>query len=87
MEAISAVYDAEHLFHDRDLTLDTFRLIDILMPPEIRMEQRSDLTRAAQSNLFLFGSLLRDVGTVQQWQRVLDAAKKDFRDTSNRPTP
>ena len=84
LEAVSAVYDAEHLFHDRDLTLDTFRLIDTLMPPDIRMEQRNDLTRAAQSNLFLFGSSLRDVGTAQQWQRVLDAAKKDFRDTSNR---
>jgi hypothetical protein len=87
MEAVSAVYDAERLFHDRDLTLDTFRLIDTLMPADIRMEQRNDLATTARNNLFLLGTSLRNVETVQQWHTVLDLAKKNLCDPSNLPTP
>lgn len=85
LEAVSATYAVEQRLHDRELTLDTFRLIDTLMPPDIQMQQRRDLPEAAQSTLFLLGSFLRRVNTVGQWRAILDAARENFRDTSNFP--
>jgi hypothetical protein len=85
IEAVSAAYDAEQRLHDRKLTLDTFQLIDTLMPPDIQMRHRHDLPETAQSTTLLLGSFLRRAKTVEQWRAVLAAARKDFSDTSNLP--
>jgi hypothetical protein len=85
VEAVSATYAAEQRLHDHELTLDTFRLIDTLMPPNIQMQQRRDLPETAQSTVSLLGSFLRRVKTAEQWRAVLDAAAKNFSDTSNLP--
>ena len=55
------------------------------MPPDIQMQQRRDLPETAQSTVFLLGSFLRRAKTVEQWRAVLDAARKNFSDTSDLP--
>jgi hypothetical protein len=86
LEAVSAAYRAESDFHDRDLTLATFQLIDTLMPPDQAMPQRRDFPGFDQKPIYLLSHYLRRAKTVEQWQAVLDAAREDFRDTSNLPT-
>jgi hypothetical protein len=86
LEAVAATYDAENRLHNHALTVATFGLIDTLMPPEIKMQQRRDLPETAQSTTILLGSFLRRAKTVEQWRAVLDAARKNFMDTSNLPT-
>ena len=86
IEAVSATYDAEHRLHDHDLTLATFQLIDTLMPPDIQMQQRRDLSKTTQSTTFNLGLFLRRAKTGEQWLAVLDAARQNFTDTSNLPT-
>ena len=82
---IKAVFELEKRLGDVGLALASFQFIDKTLPPTIRIEEARHLPERAQPTLMMLGHLLPLVATVDEWRRVLDAAKSDFSDVSALP--
>ena len=85
IEAVSATYAVERRLPGRELALDTLRAIDQMWPPDIKLEQREEISQQARSTVLNLGFYLPRVKTVEQWQAVLTAAQGGFKDVSNLP--
>ena len=85
IEAVAATYAIERRLPNRELALDTLRTIDQIWPPDIKLEQRQELSQQARGTVLNLSFYLPRVKTVEQWRRVLMAAHSEFKDVSNLP--
>lgn len=85
LQAIQATFDAAKRLADETLTLETFKIIDRLMPPQIRMSPESGLPEKSYEALVLLDLYLRRAKTLDQWRETLTAAQGQFADTSKLP--
>lgn len=79
--AVEATFDAEHRISNLPLVLETFRLIDSLLPPDAEFKRYKDYAPKVHQTLAALSEYLPRVRNVDQWRNVLECAKNDFRDT------
>lgn len=83
--ALEATFDAERRFHDRELALESFALIDTWMPPQMLTPDPYNPSARKQLIASLFGQYLNGAKDVAQWRSVIAAAREGFAHNSGLP--
>jgi hypothetical protein len=76
--AVKATYELDKKFSNKELALESFRLIDRLMPPDTLLTDYRKIPDQSQVTLRRLWDYFFCVETVEEWREVLDCAGDGF---------